>query len=174
MSSACLRIDRVSREGLKTRSSSGNTTVPGRSAFVCVRSSAWVLKLRMAIYSMSSSLDVISNKIANAHNYGYKSKRADFSAMYAGSTPNGAEVSSITDSISSTGGVRNTGGSMDAMITDRGFFAVRDYSDQVQYTRVGMFNIDRDGYLIDTNGRKVQGYAPCFDASGQLVAGARC
>jgi len=127
---------------------------------------------RMAINSVSSSLDVISNNIANAHSYGYKSKRANFSAMYAGSTPNGAEVSSITESITSTGGVRNTGGSMDAMITDRGFFAVRDESGQVQYTRVGMFNIDKDGYVIDANGRKVQGYAAFRDASGQLVPGA--
>ncbi|MBA4341907.1 MAG: flagellar biosynthesis protein FlgE [Methylibium sp.] len=127
---------------------------------------------RMAINSVSSSLDVISNNIANAHSYGYKSKRANFSAMYAGSTPNGAEVSSITESITSTGGVRNTGGSMDAMITDRGFFAVRDDSGQVQYTRVGMFNIDKDGYVIDANGRKVQGYAAFRDASGQLVPGA--
>lgn len=127
---------------------------------------------RMAINSVSSSLDVISNNIANAHSYGYKSKRANFSAMYAGSTPNGAEVSSITESITSTGGVRNTGGSMDAMITDRGFFAVRDQSGQVAYTRVGMFNIDKDGYVIDANSRKVQGYAAFRDASGQLVAGA--
>lgn len=127
---------------------------------------------RMAINSVSSSLDVISNNIANAHSYGYKSKRANFSAMYAGSTPNGAEVSSITESITGTGGVINTGGSMDAMITDRGFFAVRDETGQVSYTRVGMFNIDKDGYVIDANGRKVQGYAAFRDASGQLVSGA--
>ena len=127
---------------------------------------------RMAINSVSSSLDVISNNIANAHSYGYKSKRANFSAMYAGSTPNGAEVSSITESITNTGGVRNTGGAMDAMITDKGFFAVRDKSGQIVYTRVGMFNIDKDGFVIDANGRKVQGYAAFRDASGQLVAGA--
>ena len=127
---------------------------------------------RMAINSVSESLDVISNNIANAHSYGYKAKRANFSAMYAGSTPNGAEVSSITESITNTGGVRNTGGAMDAMITDRGFFAVRDQSGQIQYTRVGMFNVDKDGYVIDANGRKVQGYAAFRDASGQLVPGA--
>jgi len=127
---------------------------------------------RMAISSVSQSLDVISNNIANAHSYGYKAKRANFSAMYAGNMPNGAEVSSITESITSTGGVRNTGGAMDAMITDRGFFAVRDKSGQVLFTRVGMFNVDKDGYVVDANGRKVQGYAAFRDASGQLVPGA--
>lgn len=127
---------------------------------------------RMAINSVSESLDVISNNIANASSYGYKSKRANFSAMYAGSMPNGAEVSSITETISTTGGVRNTGGAMDAMITDNGFFAVRDNSGQIQYTRVGMFNVDKDGYVIDATGRKVQGYAAFRDASGQLVEGA--
>jgi flagellar hook protein FlgE len=127
---------------------------------------------RMAINSVSQSLDIISNNIANANSYGYKSKRANFSAMYAGNQPNGAEVSSISESISTTGGVRNTGGAMDAMITDNGFFAVRDKSGQIQYTRVGMFNVDKDGFVIDATGRKVQGYAAFRDASGQLVPGA--
>lgn len=126
----------------------------------------------MAISSVNQSLDVISNNIANANSYGYKSKRANFSAMYAGNQPNGAEVSSISESISTTGGVRNTGGAMDAMITDNGFFAVRDKSGQIQYTRVGMFNVDKDGFVIDATGRKVQGYAAFRDASGQLVPGA--
>lgn len=127
---------------------------------------------RMAINSVNSALDVISNNIANAHSYGYKSKRANFSAMYAGNMPNGAEVSSVTESITNTGGVRNTGGSMDAMITDRGFFAVRDDSGQIQFTRVGMFNVDKDGYVIDASNRRVQGYAAFRDASGQLIPGA--
>ena len=39
---------------------------------------------RMAINSVSGALDVISNNIANANSYGYKSQRANFSAMYAG------------------------------------------------------------------------------------------
>ncbi|HEY0955763.1 MAG TPA: flagellar hook-basal body complex protein [Roseateles sp.] len=127
---------------------------------------------RMAINSVSGALDVISNNIANANSYGYKSQRANFSAMYAGNVANGTQISSITESITKTGGVRNTGGSMDAMITDRGFFAVRDPSGQVQFTRVGMFNIDKDGFVIDANGRKVQGYAAFRDASGQLISGA--
>ncbi|NCT85666.1 MAG: flagellar hook-basal body complex protein [Comamonadaceae bacterium] len=127
---------------------------------------------RVAINSVNQSLDVISNNIANANSYGYKSKRANFSAVYAGNMPNGAEVSSITETISTTGGVRNTGGAMDAMITDNGFFAVRDNSGQIQYTRVGMFNVDKDGYVIDATGRKAQGYAAFRDASGQLVPGA--
>lgn len=127
---------------------------------------------RMAINSVGGALDVISNNIANANSYGYKSQRANFSAMYAGSVANGTQLSSITESITQVGGVRNTGGSMDAMITDRGFFAVRDPSGQVQFTRVGMFNIDKDGFVIDANGRKVQGYAAFRDASGQLITGA--
>ncbi len=127
---------------------------------------------RMAINSVGSALDVISNNIANANSYGYKSQRANFSAMYAGNVANGTQISSITESITKVGGVRNTGGSMDAMITDRGFFAVRDSSGQVQFTRVGMFNIDKDGFVIDANGRKVQGYAAFRDASGQLISGA--
>ncbi|MBV8036765.1 flagellar hook protein FlgE [Roseateles sp.] len=127
---------------------------------------------RSGINAVNGSLETISHNIANTGTYGYKSSRANFSAMYAGTQANGAEVSSVTQSMAMSGGALNTGGGMDAMIQGSGFFAVRDASGQTLFTRVGLFNVDKDGYVVDTLGRKLQGNNAVLDANGQPVAGA--
>jgi len=127
---------------------------------------------RSGINAVSESLETISNNIANSGTYGFKSSRANFSAMYSGSQANGAEVSSTTQSIEAGGGLLNTGRGMDAMIQGRGFFAVKDASGSQVYTRVGIFNVDKSGYVVDSLGRKVQGYAAVLDAAGKPIDGA--
>jgi flagellar hook protein FlgE len=124
------------------------------------------------ISTVSHSLDEISNNIANAGTYGYKSSRANFEAVYADGQINGAEVGSVTQSMDKTGGIVNTGNSMDAMIEGQGFFAVRNENGQVVYSRVGQFHTDKDGYVVDGTGRKLQGYAAVLGANGQAVQGA--
>jgi flagellar hook protein FlgE len=127
---------------------------------------------RSGINAVSGSLEAISNNIANSGTYGFKSSRANFSAMYAGSQANGAEVSSVSQSLEKSGGLLNTGRGMDAMIQGRGFFAVKDSAGQQVYTRVGIFNVDKDGFVVDANGRKAQGYNAVLDANGRPVPGA--
>jgi flagellar hook protein FlgE len=126
---------------------------------------------RSGINAVGASLEAISNNIANSGTYGFKSSRANFSAMYSGSMANGAEVSSVSQSLEKGGGLFNTGRGMDAMIQGRGFFAVKDAAGQQVYTRVGIFNADKDGYIVDSMGRKVQGYAALLDATGKPVTG---
>ena len=118
------------------------------------------------INAINTSLDTISNNIANSGTYGYKSSRANFSSMYAGSQPTGAQIGSVTQSISIGGGVQTTGRGLDASIQGRGFFVTKDATGAEQYTRVGIFSTNKDGYLVDSNGRKVQGYNAVLDASG--------
>ncbi|MFT7772935.1 flagellar hook protein FlgE [Roseateles sp.] len=127
---------------------------------------------RSGIAAVNGSLETISHNIANTGTYGYKSSRANFSAMYAGTHANGAEVSSVSQSMGMSGGALNTGGGMDAMIQGSGFFAVRDAAGETLFTRVGLFNVDKDGYVVDTLGRKLQGNNAVLDANGQPVAGA--
>lgn len=124
------------------------------------------------INAINTSLDTISNNIANSGTYGYKSSRANFSSMYAGSHPTGAQIGSVTQSISIGGGVQTTGRGLDASIQGRGFFVTKDATGAEQYTRVGIFSTNKDGYLVDSSGRKVQGYNAVLDASGVPVAGA--
>jgi flagellar hook protein FlgE len=112
------------------------------------------------IQAINDSLDVTSHNIANAGTYGYKSSRANFSTLVAGSQMTGVMVGSTTQNVGLSGGILNTGRSLDASINGRGFFIAKDpQSGQTEYTRVGIFDSSKDGYLIDASGRKVQGYA---------------
>ncbi|KAB8064330.1 MULTISPECIES: flagellar hook protein FlgE [Janthinobacterium] len=111
------------------------------------------------IQSINQQLNSTSNNIANAGTYGFKSSRANFSAMYAGSRATGTEIGSLTQSMSLNGGVLNTGRALDAAIDGRGYFVTRDAQNTMNYSRVGIFSASNEGKLIDANGRLVQGYA---------------
>ncbi|MBX5461023.1 MAG: flagellar hook-basal body complex protein [Steroidobacteraceae bacterium] len=110
------------------------------------------------INAINDELNTISNNIANAGTYGFKSSRTNFAAMYAGLQPTGTEAASRTQSIEVGGGVLTTGRAMDASIQGRGFFVTRDTSGAEVYTRVGIFAVDKDGFVVDSFGRRVQGY----------------
>lgn len=121
--------------------------------------------------AVSDQLDTISNNIANSGTYGFKSSRANFASMYAGTQPTGTRVASETQSIGQRGSVLNTGRAMDAAIQGRGFFVTRDGSGATNYTRVGIFSTDKDGYVVDSFGRKVQGYGATTGAAAQGAMG---
>lgn len=109
------------------------------------------------IQAINDSLDVTSHNIANAGTYGYKSSRANFSTLVAGNQLTGVTVGSTTQSIGLSGGILNTGDTMNASINGRGFFVTKASDNSMQYTRVGIFHTSTDGYLVDASGRKVQG-----------------
>jgi len=117
------------------------------------------------IQAINNQLDTISNNIANSGTYGFKSGRANFSSMYAGTQPTGTEIGSLTQSIGLNGGILNTGRSLDAAINGRGFFVSRDSTGTMLYSRVGIFSTDKNGYLVDSANRKVQGYAAVKDST---------
>jgi flagellar hook protein FlgE len=112
------------------------------------------------INAVNDQLDTISNNIANAGTYGFKSSRTNFASAYAGLQPTGVEVGSMTQSIGTGGSIQSTGRPLDAAIQGRGFFITRNTgSGATQYTRVGIFSVDQGGYLVDSYGNRVQGYA---------------
>lgn len=123
------------------------------------------------IQAINEQLDTTSHNIANAGTFGFKSGRANFSALVAGSQPTGVEVGSVTQSIGLSGGVLNTGRSLDASINGRGFFVTKTPQGETQYTRVGIFDTSKTvektdaagnktqvSYLVDASGRNVQGF----------------
>lgn len=111
------------------------------------------------INAINTELSTISNNIANAGTYGFKSSRTNFGSMYAGTEAVGTQASSLTQSIEVGGGVLTTGRAMDASIQGRGFFVTRDLTGAEVYSRVGIFDTDNTGYVVDSFGRRVQGYA---------------
>jgi flagellar hook protein FlgE len=112
------------------------------------------------IQAINEQLDTVSNNIANAATYGFKAGRANFSSVMAGSQVNGVEIGSVTQNISQSGSTQTTGRGLDAAIDGRGFFVSVNNQGTSQYSRVGIFSTDTKGLLIDSNGNKVQGYAP--------------
>jgi flagellar hook protein FlgE len=117
------------------------------------------------IQAINQQLNSTSNNIANAGTYGFKSSRANFSAMYAGARATGTEIGSTTQSMSLNGGVLNTGRALDAAIDGRGYFVSRDAQNTMSYSRVGIFSASSSGYLVDSNGKMVQGYAAIKDST---------
>lgn len=138
--------------------------------------------------SHQTKMDVIGNNIANVNTWGYKSKSANFAdAMYqnyiTGAAGNaaagfnggintsqigyGANVSSITSNME-TGTQSYTGRAFDCMIDGPAFFIVGPYTQNVDPTnldgnglslsRVGIFAMDNNGYLVDDQGNYVYGY----------------
>jgi flagellar hook protein FlgE len=112
------------------------------------------------IQAINEQLTTLSNNIANAGTYGFKSSRANFSSVYAGDQANGVQVSSLTQNIGQNGGLQTTGRGLDAAIQGRGFFTSRDAQGVVSYSRVGIFSSNADGFLVDATGNRVQGYGP--------------
>lgn len=123
------------------------------------------------IQAINEALNSTSQNIANAGTYGYKAQRANFSSLVSGELQTGVTIGSVTQNISKPGGVLSTGRSLDAAINGGGFFIAKAAnSDVPQYSRVGIFETSKDGYLVDTQGNRVQGYPinPLTSAMGAV------
>ncbi|RFA30739.1 flagellar hook protein FlgE [Alkalilimnicola ehrlichii] len=120
--------------------------------------------------AINSQLNTISQNVANTGTVGFKSSRTDFASVYADSQPMGVEVAGITQSISLGGPLNPTGRDLDLAISGGGFFVTRAANGDVTYTRAGVFNTNRDDYIINNHGHRLQGYP--VNANGDLMTGA--
>ena len=125
------------------------------------------------------SMDVIGNNIANVNTAGYKRERTSFATMLGqeirGASAPTASIGGINgisiglgsilnsvDRIIGQGSSQYTGKKTDLMIQGEGMFVLKSATGNV-YTRVGNFDFDKDGNLIDVGtGSKVQGYTYQF------------
>ncbi|KLV06609.1 flagellar hook protein FlgE [Photobacterium aquae] len=119
----------------------------------------------------SEQMNTISHNIANVNTAGYKSSRTEFQDIYApefgGGQMNGVEVSAVRQSFV-TGTTTPTGRNGDLAINGEGFFMVKA-NGQNMYTRNGVFSMDADGYLVASDGSRLQGYG--VTATGNLQTG---
>ncbi|WP_150301505.1 flagellar hook protein FlgE [Pseudomonas profundi] len=121
--------------------------------------------------AVSDQLGTISNNIANAGTTGFKSSRTDFGSVYSESQALGVEVLGKTQSISQSGSVVATGRTLDLAIAGGGFFMTRSEGNgEVGYTRAGVFNTDKDNFVVSATGQRLQGYS--VNAAGALQTGA--
>jgi flagellar hook protein FlgE len=123
----------------------------------------------------TSDLNVTGNNIANAGTAGFKQSRAEFSDVYAasvlgsGKNPQGSGVLLANVSqLFNQGNINNTQNALDLAINGSGFFQTSN-NGEVGYTRAGYFGTDRDGFMVNNFGYKLQGYA--VDANNNLQNG---
>jgi flagellar hook protein FlgE len=125
----------------------------------------------------NTDLSVTGNNIANASTTGFKESRAEFGDVYANSilgtgarTPgSGVLVNSVAQQFSQ-GNVSITNNSLDLAVNGQGFFILSDQGAPL-YTRAGNFQLDNQGYIVNSQGGRLQGFAAT--ASGQILTGAQ-
>ncbi|MCP2006013.1 FlgE family flagellar hook protein [Buttiauxella ferragutiae ATCC 51602] len=117
----------------------------------------------------SQSLNTISMDIANSATVGYMESTTTFSALYAGGQAAGVSSGYTTQNFSALGTTTFTGRDLDMAITGDGFFITQGADGQTYYTRAGNFHQDEDGYIVDSNGNRVQGYP--VDENGNIMSG---
>ncbi len=118
----------------------------------------------------STQISVIGDNIANASTPGFKEKRAEFSAVLGQSITAGSGFAQIgagvltndIGTIFTQGVFETTQRPTDLGISGRGFF-VLEGSFGRSYTRSGIFGFDSQGFLVDPNNNRLQGYG--IDAS---------
>ncbi|MGB5606567.1 MAG: flagellar hook protein FlgE [Gammaproteobacteria bacterium] len=127
------------------------------------------MSFRIALSGLNAaqaSLDVTSNNIANANTTGFKQSRAEFNDVYAtafgsiGSLDTGAGVKlASVSALHTQGNIDFTGNALDLAINGQGFFTLDDNGSNV-YSRAGAFRVDRDGYVVNVSGQRLQAYPP--------------
>lgn len=117
-------------------------------------------------------LDVTGNNIANASTVGFKGSRVQFGDLYAngflssGSAPvgDGVRVQSVKQSFGQ-GNVSFTDNGLDLAINGDGFYLLNNGGES-RYSRAGQFGTDKDGFVVNNQNMRLQGYVA--DAAGNL------
>ncbi|WP_341958991.1 flagellar hook protein FlgE [Pseudomonas sp. RC10] len=123
-------------------------------------------------------MEVAGNNIANVGTTGFKSSRAEFSALYSSSAfggsrtavGDGVQLANVSQDFAEGGALSGTGKPLDMRIQGKGFFVMSD-NGAVSYTRSGAFHADAENYVIDAHGSRLQGYA--VNADGTVISGVR-
>ena len=120
-------------------------------------------------------MDVVGNNISNVNTTGFKSSRVTFSdtlsqTLSGASSPTdtigginpkqiglGSATSSV-DTLFTDGSPQSTGVNTDLCLSGNGLFVVKD-GNLSYYTRNGNFKFDKQGYYVNSDGLKVQGWS---------------
>jgi flagellar hook protein FlgE len=115
------------------------------------------------INSASTGLGVISNNISNAQTIGFKSSRAEFADLFYGSqnSPGTGSRTQVVHQNFSQGAINDTGNALDLAVSGEGMFILSDVTGRYDavYTRNGSFKLDKDGFVTDQVGNKLQGFS---------------
>jgi len=128
------------------------------------------------IHASQSDLNVTANNVANSETTGFKQSRSEFAELFAVSpqgvgraqTGNGVKVTAISQ-LFTQGNIESTNSSLDMAISGQGFFTLSD-GGATLYTRAGSFQTDKDGYVANTEGQRLQVYEPTTSGTFNTTA----
>lgn len=133
--------------------------------------SLWTAASGMSAQKLN--MDIIANNLANVNTSGFKKSRADFEDLLyqnlkspgaetsaGGQIPTGIQIGMGTRNVSvqkifTQGDYQQTNSEYDMAIEGKGFFKVLSNGDEV-YMRSGSFKLDSEGYLVTSNGERLQ------------------
>lgn len=113
-------------------------------------------------------MSTVGNNISNINTVGFKGSRMDFQDIlyssigtnFGGGQIGGGTGIGIIMNNFAQGSFETTTSVTDIAISGNGFFKVSPLnSDAAYYTRAGNFSLTKDGYLVDSNGYALQGWA---------------
>jgi flagellar hook protein FlgE len=127
------------------------------------------MTFRVAISGLNaaqSELSATANNIANSSTTGFKSSRVQFSELYSAPTQgqgsvslgSGVKVAGVSQQFNQ-GAVNFTDNGLDLAISGSGFFVLSSDGGRV-YSRAGAFKVDRDGFVVNNGGQRLQVFPP--------------
>jgi flagellar hook protein FlgE len=125
----------------------------------------------------SADLRVTGNNIANSGTAGFKQSRAEFSDIFATAygglsktaIGTGVRLGAVTQQFTQ-GNIDFTGSNLDMALSGKGFFVLSD-GDARSYTRDGSFQVNRDGFVVNNSGKRLQAYPVQDRLSGTFNTG---
>lgn len=114
----------------------------------------------------SAELSVTANNIANSNTTGFKQSRAEFADFFPvsgyGLSQNaiggGVRLDRVAQQFAQ-GSVNFTNNALDLALSGEGFFTLSDGGTQV-YSRAGAFGTDRNGFVVNASGQRLQAFPP--------------
>jgi flagellar hook protein FlgE len=127
------------------------------------------MPFRLALSGLNAAqadLTVTANNIANTATAGFKGSRAEFAELFSVSPQgvsnaaigNGVRTSNVSQQFTQ-GNIDFTDNSLDLALSGQGFFILSD-GGATAYTRAGAFQVDRDGYIVNSMNQRLQAYPP--------------
>ncbi len=121
-----------------------------------------------------TQLSVIGDNIANMNTVGFKKSTVAFGDVLSQSITNVAGSAQVgrgvfvqeVSPLMTQGAFETTENALDIAIDGDGFFAVNDNGTRY-YTRAGNFSVNRDGFIVNPDNLRLQGYLA--DAGGNIT-----
>ena len=113
----------------------------------------------------AKNLDVVGNNVANANTVGFKQSQAQFADVYStmvggsgglAAVGIGTKVSVVQQF--GQGNTSVTNNPLDMAINGQGFYQM-DNNGSITYSRNGQFQLDKDGYIVNSLGHKLSGFS---------------